>query len=122
MRAPADVHRLTNRKLGNWAYGIAYGRPWGPRGGPTKYQVLGALRPTVRNTVGPTTWFSGSYYINVRVARRVLRRRLAGGETDLISQKVSIKSLCKSQFPHKPVNLSSIITNKEDKLTDLCRN
>ena len=35
------------------------------RGGPTKDQVLGALRPTMGNTVGLTTRFSGRYPIKV---------------------------------------------------------
>ena len=33
---------------------------------------------------------------------------------------VFIKSFCKSQFPHKSVNLSFIITRMKNKLTDLC--
>ena len=32
-------------------------------------------------------------------------------ETRFISQKVSVKSFCESQFPHKSANLSFIITN-----------
>ena len=36
----------------------------GSRGVPTKHEVLGALRPTVGNTVGLTTRFSGSYPMN----------------------------------------------------------
>ena len=36
-----------------------------------------------------------------------------------IPQKVFIKSFCKSQFPHKFVNLSFIITKTKNKLTDL---
>ena len=39
---------------------------------------------------------------------------------NLISQKVFIKSFCRSRFPHKSVNLSFIIT--DTKLTDLCGN
>ena len=38
----------------------------------------------------------------------------------LISQKVFIKSFCNSRFPHKSVNLSFIITNIKNKLTDVC--
>ena len=38
---------------------------------------------------------------------------------DLISQKAFIKSFCKSQFPHKFGNLSFLLTNAKDKLTDL---
>ena len=40
----------------------------------------------------------------------------------IIAHKVFITSFCKSQFPHKSVNLSSIITSIKDKLTDLCGN
>ena len=40
----------------------------------------------------------------------------------LISQKRLIMSFCKSQFPHKCVNLAFIITNIKNKLTDLCEN
>ena len=43
-----------------------------------------------------------------------------GVRSDLISQKMFIKSICKSQFPHKFVNLLSISVIKEAKLTDLC--
>ena len=32
------------------------------------------------------------------------------------------KSFCKSQFPHKSVNLSFIIADINDKLTNLCGN
>ena len=38
------------------------------------------------------------------------------------SQKVFINQFCKIQFPYKSVNLSCIITNIENKLTDLCGN
>ena len=41
---------------------------------------------------------------------------------DLVSQKVFIKLFCKSQFPHQSVNLSFIVTNMKDKLTNLCGN
>jgi len=45
----------------------------------------------------------------------------AGHETNasLISQKVFLKSFCKSQFPHKSVNLFFILVIVKDKLTDL---
>jgi len=36
-----------------------------------------------------------------------------------ISHKVFLKSFCKSQFPHKSVNLSFTITNIKDMLTEL---
>jgi len=39
-----------------------------------------------------------------------------------ISQKVFIKSFCESQFPHKSVNVSFIITDIKNELTDLCGN
>ena len=45
--------------------------------------------------------------------RRLLLRRL------FISQKVLIKSCCKSQFLHKPVNLFFILVIVKDKLTDI---
>ena len=38
---------------------------------------------------------------------------------ELISQKVFMKSFRKSQFPHKSVNVSLIITNVKNKLTGL---
>jgi len=40
----------------------------------------------------------------------------------LISHTVFAKSFCKSQSPHKPVNLSFIIANIKNKWTDLCGN
>ena len=39
-----------------------------------------------------------------------------------ITQKVLIKLFCKSQFPHKSVNLFFIITDSTNKLTDLYGN
>ena len=50
------------------AAGATWGGPGpgaGPRGGPTKNQVLGALRPPVGKTIGLTTRFSASYPINI---------------------------------------------------------
>jgi len=41
---------------------------------------------------------------------------------DFISHTVFIKSFCKSQLPHKSVNVSFIITDIKNKLTDLCGN
>ena len=46
----------------------------------------------------------------------------AGCAADFTSQKVFMKSFCESQFLHKSVNLSSIIANIKDKLTNLCGN
>jgi hypothetical protein len=40
----------------------------------------------------------------------------------LISQKVFVESFGKSPFPHRFVNLSMIITNIKNKLTDSCWN
>ena len=40
----------------------------------------------------------------------------------VISQKVFIQSFCKSQFPDQSVNLSFVVTNIKNKLTDLCGN
>ena len=62
-----------------------------------------------------------------RAARcRKLVRELAGchhhAEALDFSPKVFIKSFCKSQFLHKFVNLSLIITGTENKLTNLCGN
>ena len=49
---------------------------------------------------------------------------ISGGSTslggvDLISQKVFIKSICKSRLPNRSVNLSFIITIAKNELTDL---
>ena len=41
---------------------------------------------------------------------------------NLISQQVFIKSLRKTRFPHKFVNLFCVIVLTKDKLTDLCGN
>ena len=41
--------------------------------------------------------------------------------TDVISQKVFVKSFCKSRLPYKSVNLSLVITNIKNNLTDLFR-
>jgi len=43
-------------------------------------------------------------------------------ERDLISQKVSIHSFCKSQLPHKSVSSLLTLVILEDKLTDSCGN
>ena len=45
----------------------------------------------------------------------------AWGHT-LISQKVFKRSFCKSQFPHKFVNLFCTLVIQKDKLTDSCGN
>jgi len=42
--------------------------------------------------------------------------------TNLISHKEFLQSFCRSQLPHKSVNLSFTITNINNKLTDLCGN
>ena len=39
-----------------------------------------------------------------------------------VTHKVFSKSLCRSQLPHRSINLSFTITNIENKLTDLCGN
>ena len=41
---------------------------------------------------------------------------------DLISQKLFITSFYKSRFPHKPVNVSFIITDINNELTNSCGN
>ena len=41
---------------------------------------------------------------------------------DLISHKVFLKSFCRSQRPHKSVNLSFTVTSNKNKQTDLCGN
>ena len=38
-----------------------------------------------------------------------------------ISQKVFVKSFCRSEFPHKSVNLFYVLVIIKDKLTDLSR-
>ena len=48
------------------------------------------------------------------------QREVLGLEANtLISHKVFLKSFCKSQFPHKSVNLFFISVTVKDKLTDL---
>ena len=42
-----------------------------------------------------------------------------GNGSDIISQKMLIKSFCKSQFPRKSVKLSFIINNIKNQLTVL---
>ena len=42
--------------------------------------------------------------------------------SDVTSQKVSIKSFCKSRFPHKSVDIFFTLVTIKDKLTDLCGN
>ena len=46
-----------------------------PRGGPTKHEVLGALRPTMGNTVGLTIRFSGRYSVKVSERAKEFIRR-----------------------------------------------
>jgi hypothetical protein len=41
---------------------------------------------------------------------------------EFMSQRVFIQSLCRSQFTHKSVNWSFIITHVKNKLTDWCGN
>ena len=48
--------------------------------------------------------------------------RYAGFDYDIISQKVFLKSFCRSQLPDISVNLSFTITNMKNKLTNLCGN
>ena len=43
-------------------------------------------------------------------------------DSGFISQRVFIKSFCKSPFPHKSVNLFFILVTIKDKLTNLCGN
>ena len=45
-----------------------------------------------------------------------------GPQLELISQKVFMKSFCRSQLPHKSVNLSFTITDTKNQLTDLYGN
>ena len=44
------------------------------------------------------------------------------GVVGLISQKAKMKLFCRSQFPHRPVDLSFIVTHIQNKVTDLCGN
>ena len=49
-------------------------------------------------------------------------RARAAPATTLVSHKVLIQSICKSQFPHKFVNLFIILVIIEKELTILCVN
>jgi hypothetical protein len=69
-RAPALSHpttHLTTRNPFEPEFNLVTTRKPGSKagGGPTKHQVLGALRPTVGNTVGLNSRFSGSYHIKL---------------------------------------------------------
>ena len=46
----------------------------------------------------------------------------SGHVTRLVSQKVFVKSSCRSRFPHKSVNLFFILAIINKKLTDLWGN
>ena len=46
--------------------------------------------------------------------------RFITGCHHLISQKMFIKSFCRSHFPHKSVNLFFISVMMKDELTSLC--
>jgi len=48
--------------------------------------------------------------------------RVREGTCRFISQKVLTQSFCKNQFPHKSVNLLSIVIDVQNKLTDLYGN
>ena len=49
--------------------------------------------------------------------------RGAGGWTrNIFSHKVFTNSFCKSQFPQKSVNVSFVIADIKNELTDLCGN
>jgi len=47
---------------------------------------------------------------------------LGPGDDNIIPQKVFVRSFCKSQFPHKSVNLFFRLVIKKDNLIDLCGN
>ena len=62
----------------------------------------------------------GATYVRPESATdQVVTIREAEGRVSCISQKVFIRSFGRSQFPHKSVNLSFIITDVKHKLTDL---
>ena len=54
-----------------------------------------------------------------RIQQLLSERRGQGWNPVFISHKVFLSSFCRSQLPHKSVNLSFTITNKKNKLTDL---
>ena len=60
--------------------------------------------------------------VPVKVAFLSSEQGISSGTDMFISQKVFIKSFCKSEFPHKFVNVSFMITDIENTLTDLCGN
>ena len=58
-------------------------------------------------------------------SQRVVRTRCEVPERCvdyLISHKVSSKSFCRGQFPHKSVNVSFTFANIKNQLTDSCGN
>jgi len=56
------------------------------------------------------------------VRNSVLPPAAAIKSSDFASHKVLTKSFCTSRFPHKSINLFSVLVMIKDKLTDLCGN
>jgi len=84
---------------------------------PTRGTVCG----TMRSMCGAGAGCLAINYQSLRPRLSRLQRTVLSG-SELISQRVSTKSFCTNQFPHKSVNVSFVITNINNELTDLCGN
>ena len=60
--------------------------------------------------------------IDFRKAMNTAACLYAPTPSGFISHKIFIKSFGKHLFPYKTINLSFIMTNEKEKLTDLCGN
>ena len=58
--------------------------------------------------------------VEAEVDQKLFQLRLVHLQSPFISDKVFVKSFCRSQLPHKSVNLSFTVTNMKHKLTKLC--
>ena len=77
--------------------------------------------PIVQQVSLPDLYVCGDYVVCAKMHLTLHRLGLVDDACcNVIAQKVFIPLLCKSQFPHKSVNSSFIITDIKNTLRDLC--